>query len=157
MPSDPSELACHVSRHSFISVSIALLVLTSLASLGAIESETIGLTALRRERPTIIGSGIAVAQPEGQEAANAWEVAQNVNFSVAFTWTSNLGTSTNYPNAVGGASSHAFNVGLNFYGVFGGEEGVAPGIPVVDNYEAGYYINTIIVNKQPTRDRKSVV
>ena len=155
LPSDPSELACRVSRHSFISVSIALLVLTNLASLRAIESETIGLTAMRRERPAITGAGIAVAQPEGigPEASDAWEVAQFVNFSVAFTWTSDLGTSTNYTNTVGSFSSHAFNVGLNFYGVFGGEEGVAPGIPVVDNYEAGYYINTIIVNKQPTRAR----
>ena len=130
---------------------LALLVLTGPVLLRALEAETIGLTALRRERPSITGVGIPVAQPEGQEAANAWEVASFVNSSVAFTWTSDLGTSTNYTNAVGVFSSHAFNVGLNFYGVFGGEEGVAPGIPSVDNYDAGYYINTIIIGMQPTR------
>ncbi len=130
---------------------MALLVFTSLASLRAIDSETIGLTALRRERPTITGAGIPVAQPEGQEGPNAWEVPQFVNFSVAFTWTSDLGTSTNYTNTVGTFSAHAFNVGLNFYGVFGDEVGVAPGIPIVDNYDAGYYINAIIISNQPTR------
>ena len=150
---DQSELAGPGPRTSCISIWMALLVFTSLASLRALESETIGLTAMRRERPTITGAGIPVAQPEGigAEGPNAWEVPQFVNFSVAFTWTSSSGTATNYTNAVGGFSSHAFNVGLNFYGVFGGEEGVAPGIPIVDNYEAGYYINTIILNKQPTR------
>ena len=155
LPFEQTKLAWAVIRTLGKLFSLLLLVLASASSLLAIESETIGLTAMRRERPAITGAGIAVAQPEGigPEASDAWESPQFVNFSVAFTWTSDLGMSTNYPNTVGSFSAHAFNVGLNFYGVFGEDVGVAPGIPSVDNYDVNYYLNTIIINKQPTRAR----
>lgn len=103
------------------------------------DSEKVGLTAMRRERPTILGTGVRVAQPEGGGAT--WEAPPFLNPQAAFTWTSSLGTATNYPNSVGAFSDHAQGVGNTFYrsGV-----GIAPGVSQVDNYEALFFITNKI-------------
>ena len=107
------------------------------------DQETIGLLAMRRERPGITGQGINVAQPEGSAGPNAWQVNPIFNPNTFFTWTSGLGTATNFPNAVGSISSHAGGVADYFYSIYG--RGVAPGVSRVDNYEAQYFINSIIL------------
>ena len=126
----------------------ALCFAASVFAIDSDESEKIGLIAMRRERPSITGAGIPVAQPEGQgyEASDAWQVPPFVNFSVFYTWTSDAGTTNSYPNSVGSFSSHAYNVGLNFYG---DPNGVAPGVPRVDNYDAGYFIESIVIPLTP--------
>jgi hypothetical protein len=113
-------------------------------------AEQIGLTALRRERPTIVGTGIPVAQPEGEAAPGAWEVNPAYNPAAFFAWTSSQGTATNFPNAVGVESSHADNVAAALYGI---GAGVAPGVPRVDNYDASYFIDPIIKFQLPIQGR----
>ena len=100
---------------------------------------------MRRERPLITGAGIPVAQPEGQEATNAWQANPVLNASAFFTWTSELGTATNFPNSVGVESSHANGVGAQFYST---SIGVAPGVARVDSYDADYFMNTIVMGNQ---------
>ena len=107
------------------------------------DSETIGLDALRRERPAITGAGIPVAQPEGDGGGGSWQVDPMYNVNTAFTWISALGTATNFPNSVGTVSGHANGVALYFYGT--GPYGVAQGVPTVDSYEALYFITNVIV------------
>ena len=129
----------------FFRLAVVVLTMTGSFSLRAFDAEIIGLTAMRRERPTITGVGIPVAQPEGQESTNAWQVSPDVNPSAYFTWTSDLGTATNYPNTVGVVSTHANGVAYNFHA--GGA--ISPGVPRVDSYDADYFFNTIVVNQQP--------
>ena len=116
----------------------------------ALDPEIIGLTAMRRERPGITGAGINVAQPEGQEATNAWQVNPSSNPSIFFTWTSAKGTATNFPNSVGLESGHANGVAREFYAA---GFGVAPGIPRVDSYDADYFIEDIVTTEQPIKAR----
>ncbi|HWN93468.1 MAG TPA: hypothetical protein VNT99_00425, partial [Methylomirabilota bacterium] len=80
---------------------MALIISVIPAPVWADVAEDTGLTAMRRERPAIVGSGIPVAQPEGTEGTNAWQVNPLMNPGAVFTWTSELGTATNFPNSVG--------------------------------------------------------
>ncbi len=130
-------------------VAVFLTLVLSSTSVLANDLETTGLVAMRRERPTITGQGINVAQPEGSEAPNAWQVDPGYNAGPLFTWISDLGTATNFPNTVGTISSHAGGVATYFYSVFG--PGVATGVARVDNYEAGHFINNVIVPQVATR------
>lgn len=98
---------------------------------------------MRRERPAITGAGLAVAQPEADAGGGAWQVNPALNPGVFFTWTSGLGTSTNFTNSVGLESSHANGVATQFYST--APVGVAPGVARVDSYDANYFINDIIV------------
>jgi len=126
---------------------IAVLLLLPLLTLfaPASDTETTGLVAMRRERPAITGSGINVAQPEGGGVDRTFEVNPVLNPSIYFTWTSTLGTATNFPNLVGNESSHANGVATQFYST--DPLGVAPGVPRVDSYDAGYFVNFIITPK----------
>lgn len=108
------------------------------------DAETIGLTAMRRERPSILGTGIPVAQPEGGDGFH-FETNPALNPSAVFTFISALGSTTNYPNAVGGYSDHAASVGITYYS----GSGVAPGVPRVDNYEALFFITNKVVPLMP--------
>jgi hypothetical protein len=105
--------------------------------------DAIGVSLLRAVTTNLNGAGIRVAQPEAYNgdngSTNSWEVnptnvAQPV---VLFTYTSDLGTSTSYPNSVGDWSSHADAVGNNFYGL---PNGVATNVAHVDNYDANYFV-----------------
>lgn len=122
--------------------SFFILALGAAVPASASDADIIGLTALRRERPAITGAGIPVAHPEGQEAADAWQVNPIINPSISFTWTSKRGTATTFPNSVGVESGHANGVGNQFYS--GG--GVAPGIPTVDSYDADYFITNLVIS-----------
>jgi hypothetical protein len=101
---------------------------------------------MRRERPSVTGAGIRVAQPEGLEGPNAWEASPLLNSGAFFTWTSAQGTATNFPNSVGVESGHADGVGAQFYS---SSAGVAPGVQRVDCYEAEYFIESIVTPKVP--------
>jgi hypothetical protein len=120
------------------------------AALYASDADMIGLTAMRRERPTITGMGIPVAQPESQENTNAWEASPYLNLLPTFTWTSDSGTTTNFPNIVGLESGHADGVGYQFYSL---SSGVAPGVSRVDSYDAQYFFDTVITNNRPMQAR----
>jgi Subtilase family len=103
--------------------------------------DTVGVTPIRNEDSSLTGSGVRAAQPEAGNPT--WEVnpaaiGQPTNL---FTWISSSGSSTTYPNALGQESSHADAVGNNFYG---SASGVAPGLASLDNYEANYFVLTLI-------------
>ena len=141
----------------FLSKRPALLffLLFSAAVARAGEFDTIGGTLLRQVAPTLVGSNVSVAQPEGYDSgvAGAFEVAP---FTVGqptslFTWISSNGVANSYPNSVGSISSHADSVAGNFYG--NGSTGVAPGVSHVDNYDADYFFNQFIANQTPISAR----
>ncbi len=133
-------------RPRFLRAIVLMASLVALSGVRAFDPETIGLSALRRERPGLTGAGVRVAQPEGEVGPGAWQVQPSVNGSVLFTWASDLGLATNYPNAVGSASGHANGVGEV---LFGSTYGVAPGVTSVDSYEGNYFINAFVVGLQP--------
>jgi hypothetical protein len=111
---------------------------------GASDFETIGLAQLRFMVPSLTGSGVMVAQPEGD--APGWEVnpAAVDQPQSLFTWTSAAGTATVFPNGVGAESWHANEVGKLFYGL---TNGVAPAVAHVDNSAAGYFYSSLIANQ----------
>ncbi len=114
--------------------------------------DDIEVTNLRQLDPTLTGTGVRVAQPEATSVIN--RVDQN-DFQVdpndpsinqpqrLFTYINSIGfSSTTY--SVSKKSTHAIGVGANFYGTPGG---VAPGVSHVDNYNATYFYNTLVVNQ----------
>jgi subtilase family protein len=126
-----------------ISILFASLIGASALRAAASDLDTIGVTLLRQVDPSLTGSGVIAAQPEGTSTGNDFEV--NPAFlgqpASLFTWASSSGTATIFPNTVGAESGHANVVGANFYGV---TTGVAPQTAHVYNYEAGdFYGNTI--------------
>jgi Subtilase family len=121
-----------------------VLLLLMLRAAPAAEFDTIGLTQLRALDPTLVGTGVRVAQPEAGDPE--WEInpAAVAQPQSLFTWTSNAGMATNFPNAVGTESGHANQVAYYF---FGGLTGVAPGVAHVENFEAGYFYDFRIQNQ----------
>jgi len=109
--------------------------------------DQIGLTALRAATTNINGSGIRVAQPEGDVALNppAFEVnPANVGQPAAlFSYASAAGTAGFYPNTAGTNSWHAEDVGNYFYGTI---YGVATNVAHVDNSDADYFYTNYISN-----------
>jgi len=111
--------------------------------------DTMGVTLMASNDPTLTGTGILVAQGEAHSnGGNDWEVyppyiGQPVSL---MTWINTNG-STNYsPNSIGSLSSHADQVGSCFYGI---PAGVAPGVFHVDNYEADYFVQYIVQSNLP--------
>jgi hypothetical protein len=118
------------------------------------EFDTIGGTLLRQVAPTLLGSNIPVAQPEGFDSGvtGAFEVApftvgQTTNL---FTWISSNGVAGTFPNSVGSLSVHADSVAANFYG---NGSGMAPQVSHVDNYDADYFFSQYIANSLPISGR----
>src|SRR6185312_6705859 len=130
MQSSNPLFAAQLQGPSMISLSNRLLpfvLLFAAASVQAGEFDTIGGTLLRQVAPTLLGSNVPVAQPEGFDGgvAGAFEVAP---FTVGqpdslFTWISSNGVANTYPNSVGSLSAHADSVAGNFYG--NGSSGMA--------------------------------
>jgi len=133
---------------------LLLLLLFGVATARATEFDTIGDTLLRQVAPTLQGSNVPVAQPEGLDggAAAAFEVAPPTvgQPTGLFTWISSNGVANTFPNSVGSISAHADSVGANFYG---GGYGVAQGVSHVDNYDADYFYNNFIANALPISGR----
>lgn len=155
----PLRIACAVLRFSKArSLRFTLLIFTCGCFVSTARTdylETIGLRAMRRERPLVTGAGVPVAQPEGRETTNTgasarWEINPAYNPAAAFSWTSALGTTTNFPNAVGTESGHANSVATFF---FGPGTGVSPGVPRVDSYDADYFIESKVALLSPIPGR----
>jgi len=113
-------------------------------------ADQIGLSELQAIQPGLNGSGIRVAQVEGPETNGSnppdFEVnpsASNVNQPASlFTYYSTNGITTTFNDGVVGALSyHANDVASQFYGT---QFGVATNVSHVDNYEASYFISTVI-------------
>jgi hypothetical protein len=138
----------HHFTQFFCLLSFFLITISSLAG----DLDTIGVTLLRQFDPTLLGNGVTVAQVEAPADASVparFEVnpAKANQPTGLFTWISDLGVSSEFPNTNGLESGHANLVGENFYGV---TNGVAPGVGHVDNYEANYFYNNIIGANSPS-------
>lgn len=126
-------------------------MLAAVSSLFGTEADTIGLTLLQQVNPFLRGTNVPVAQVEAplnstppyQFEVNPSTVGQPTNH---FTYISDLGSDTNFPNSVGTESGHADSVGGNFYGT---SSGVAPQVAHIYNFEADYFYNNIITNPAP--------
>ena len=101
------------------------------------DPDAIGVQTLRQFDPSLRGVGIHVAHPEAGDPY--WQASPLVvgQPETLFTWISQAGSATNFPNSLGFESGHADLVGLLLYG--GGTNGVAPGLAHVDNYEAQFF------------------
>jgi len=103
--------------------------------------DTVGVTLLRLSDPTLTGTGVRAAQAEA--GSPTWEVNPDaVNQPASFfTYFSSAGSTNTFPNALGSESSHADQVGNAFYGI----SGVATNLAHLDNYEASYFYDRIIL------------
>lgn len=142
-----------MNRRIFQTVAAVTLLMGCLP-LRATGLDQIGVTLLRAMTTNVDGSGMRVAQPEAQEYGTTnWEVnpvTSRVQQPVSrFTFTSDLGTATNFPNALCSESGHAGNVAEHFYGL---TNGVATNVAHIDNYDADFFINHYIVNLLPMPD-----
>jgi len=117
--------------------------------------DTIGMTALLAQDPTLTGSGVIAMHPEGVDS-----LAASPQFEVnpespgqplgLFAYRSKFGRSGTFPNRVGTESDHADQVADAFYGVNGG---VAPGLRHVGNYEMEYFFASVIEAQTPSTAR----
>ncbi len=120
---------------------IALPTLSALA-----DEDTAGVAMVRRFEPALTGAGVPVAQVEA--SAPGWQ-ANPAAVGVSqchMTWISGSGSATNFPNELGSESGHADEVGRLFFNI-------APGANRLENYEAGYFVNSIIPNLLPINAR----
>ena len=133
---------------------------TGVVSLQASDLDTIGVTVLRQVDPTLNGSGVKVAQPEGSDPGlGDFEVNPGYVYvgqpTNLFTYISTNGAiATGFPNSVGVESSHADEVAAYFYGV---TKGVATNVSHVDNYDASYFFGYYIYNGLSLVDPTRVV
>ncbi|HEY3862600.1 MAG TPA: S8 family serine peptidase [Verrucomicrobiae bacterium] len=138
------------TKISAIGFSLAGLFLACLppASFGD-DLVTMGVTLLRASQPSLTGAGIPVAQPEALNSASApqFEVDNFADFvfqpESLFTWISTNGSTNVIPNNLGDESTHADQVATIFYGR---DLGVAPGVAHVNNYEADYFYQYVVVD-----------
>ena len=113
--------------------------------------DTIGVTLLRATTTNLNGAGIRIAQPEASSGTPpAFEVNPGDSLvnqpTNLFTYTSSLGTATNYPNAVGAESGHANGVASNCYGT---AHGVATNVANVDSYDADFFVFNVVLTNLP--------
>ena len=123
--------------------------------------DAIGVTVLRAVTTNLNGAGIRVAQAEAP-----FNTSPPFNFEVTpgnslvqqpvglFTYISDLGFSTTFPNSVGIDSGHADQVAGIYYGT---PDGVATNVLHVDNFEADYFYNSIISATSPANVNDPVV
>jgi hypothetical protein len=111
--------------------------------------DAIGVILLRSVATNVDGRGVRVAQPEALDSTNpppAFEV-NPANSSVQqpvtlFTYIDTNNTANVFPNSFGAESGHADTVASYLYGLPGG---VATNVAHVDNYDADYFVNYIVV------------
>jgi hypothetical protein len=114
--------------------------------------DTIGVTALWAQDPTLTGQGVIVTQVESGIDPLQFEVNPGSpgQPDKLFIYRSTVGLSGTFPNRVGSESTHADQVAENFYGE---NTGVAPGLRLVVNYETQFFYPVVIVAEQPTTAR----
>lgn len=94
---------------------------------------------------------MAQAEAPGSTNSGDFEVnyaALNAPQSL-FEWISSGGRAWDFPNSIGVESSHADQVAACLYGP---NSGVAPGLAHVDNYQAQYLYNNVILTAVPIED-----
>ncbi len=116
---------------------------------------SIGANLLQTLTTNLNGEGIWVAQAEADVNTNqppSFEVNPVAagNPTVPFSYNSSLGMAAIFPNPVGAESWHANQVGAIFYGLSGG---VATNLAHVDNYDADYFVNSLVAKGVPINDR----
>jgi hypothetical protein len=115
--------------------------------------DTIGVTALRGQDPSLTGSGERIAQVEAanDNAGVQFEVNPGLPEQPAklFTWRGRTASATTFPNRVGTESNHADQVAVALYGE---STGVAPHPYHVVNYEADYFYTKIIIPHMAVRE-----
>lgn len=111
--------------------------------------DPIGLRLLRTISPGLDGSGIRVAQPEGD--GPGWQMNPVYGRpGLPFRYEGSNGVSTTFPNAIGAESGHANDVGNT---LFGPSIGIAPGVSAVDSYDADFFLNALIFERVPIQAR----
>lgn len=116
-----------------------------------------GLTQLQGLDANLNGAGIQVGQVEAAIDTNGdWEVnpASVLQPTNLFTYYTNGGSSSSFPNLLGGDSGHADVVGQIFYAP---QFGIATNVAHVDNLEADYYANDVIFATEPRNFNDSIV
>lgn len=106
--------------------------------------DIIGLMVLRATTTNLDGTGIPVLQVEAEASTSTdWEVNPGaVGFPTNdFIYYNTNGSANSYPNALGTESWHGDSVGARFYAYPGG---VATNVVQVNNYEATYFITTVV-------------
>jgi hypothetical protein len=138
-------------QHVFLG---AFLFLAILPSARAGNLETTGITLLRASEPILTGANVIAAQPEAElTGANDWEVnpaALDGTPASQFEWLNTNGTAMVFPNDLGFYSAHANGVGNDFYS---SNEGVAPGLATLHNYDAGYFYQFVVQAGTATSDQ----
>lgn len=133
-----------------------ILALLSLAGIRihASSLDTIGITLLRATTTNLDGTGIGIAQVEAQitNSPPTWEVNPAAVGVPAgnFTYYASGGSSTNFTNSLGAESGHADAVASILYGQTGG---VSTNIAHIDNYEATYFVWTVVPGPVATSAR----
>lgn len=119
--------------------------------------DEVGATLLRATTTNLNGSGIRVAQIEAQVSTNppTWEVSPtDVGQPMSkFSFFASSGSSNAYPNALGANSWHAEFVASNFYSI---SFGLATNVVHVDNYEADYFLNSVVNGTVPSNINDSI-
>jgi hypothetical protein len=117
--------------------------------------DQVGATMLRQVEPALLGNGIRVAlvePPENGGNPPPFEVdpAAVGQIATLFSYTSNEGSSSVFPNSVGAASGHANGVGWNFFSANGG---VSPQIAHIHNYEASHFVGVVLESNSNLQSR----
>ncbi|MGH8046014.1 MAG: hypothetical protein ACREKL_02100 [Chthoniobacterales bacterium] len=114
----------------------------ALASARAGDLDTLGFTSLRALHPELTGAGQTVAQPEagGTYQVNPSAVGQPAGLFRYYDSTHPYGGAG---ATFTSASNHANSVGINLYGA---TTGGAPGVQRVENFDADYFVNNIVIH-----------
>jgi hypothetical protein len=137
----------NISAKRLLAYCFMIFLLMICSGIRAGNLDAVGVTLLRQVDPTLLGTGVPVAQveaPEGTGSPEPFEVNPSIVGQPAslFTWISSAGTATTFPNSVGANSGHANAVAGNFYAA---ATGVAPQVAHVDNYEANFFWTSIVI------------
>src|SRR5579871_5569306 len=129
---------------------------TSLAS----DAGVVGVSTLRAAGVNLDGSGVTVAQVEAQNGGSspAFEVNSGafgltggrITYFIGPPTTYVPQSSTAFPNSFGSESGHADAIANLFYGP---ANGMSTNVAHVDNYEADYFVITIVPSLTAINDR----
>ncbi|MDB6121833.1 MAG: hypothetical protein JWQ71_826 [Pedosphaera sp.] len=124
-------------------LTMAWLTSTTTYAIGNLDAVAIGLTLFNATTTNINGNGVRVAQAEGGVGGNPLAVEVTPGLvgqpMSLFTYYTSSGSTNNFPNNLGADSPHADDVASYFYGT----NGVATNVMHVDNYEAGFFYNSV--------------
>jgi Subtilase family len=145
------------ARRSFGPVLCLLTMVASASSatVWASDLDVVGVTLLRAITTNLDGAGIRVAQAEAQNPANTsqWEanpVAAGIGLPPGnFTCYTTNGSTSTFPNSLGGESGHADAVGAVLYGL---PAGISTNLAHVDIFEGDYFALMLVPSLTPIND-----